>query len=298
MAQAARKPAASSSLQKLRDRIKDIELEVVEKEATLLAYGDKGTGKTTALQGLAQKLKGEGRILRLDSSDGWISLENIPQLKADTDNLEYVTLADLGLISDALLTRKPGFEGYTVVVLDEVSPWYIDALHAYVREQMNLPAEATLPAFGWDYYGVPQAALLEVFKKMQRTPGLHVLMAAHEQERAIKGENNAKRMVPAMGTKLTEGLGQISHVVARFESRSVQGNYVREVQSWPTRLVDAKSRIKQLELKMPSTAWVKAVASWVEDSATQAEDLAEPEESVLLPDDTADDETFEVPDEE
>lgn len=298
MAQAARKPAASSSLQKLRDRIKDIELEVVEKEVTLLAYGDKGTGKTTALQGLAQKLKGEGRILRLDSSDGWISLENIPQLKADTDNLEYVTLADLGLIADALLTRKPGFEDYTVVVLDEVSPWYIDALHAYVREQMNLPAEATLPAFGWDYYGVPQAALLEVFKKMQRTPGLHVLMAAHEQERAIKGENNAKRMVPAMGTKLAEGLGQISHVVARFESRSVQGNYVREVQSWPTRLVDAKSRIKQLELKMPSTAWVKAVASWVEDSATQAEDLAEPEESVLLPDDTADDETFEVPDEE
>ena len=298
MAQAARKPAAPSSLQKLRDRIKDIELEVVEKEVTLLAYGDKGTGKTTALQGLAQKLKGEGRILRLDSSDGWISLENIPQLKADTDNLEYVTLADLGLIADALLTRKPGFEGYTVVVLDEVSPWYIDALHAYVREQMNLPAEATLPAFGWDYYGVPQAALLEVFKKMQRTPGLHVLMAAHEQERAIKGENNAKRMVPAMGTKLAEGLGQISHVVARFESRSVQGNYVREVQSWPTRLVDAKSRIKQLELKMPSTAWVKAVASWVEDSATQAEDLAEPEESVLLPDDTADDETFEVPDEE
>lgn len=298
MAQAARKTAAPSSLQKIRDRIKDIELEVVEKEVTLLAYGDKGTGKTTALQGLAQKLKGEGRILRLDSSDGWISLENIPQLKADTDNLEYVTLADLGLISDALLTRKPGFEDYTVVVLDEVSPWYIDALHSYVREQMNLPAEATLPAFGWDYYGVPQAALLEVFKKMQRTPGLHVLMAAHEQERAIKGENNAKRMVPAMGTKLAEGLGQISHVVARFESRSVQGNYVREVQSWPTRLVDAKSRIKQLELKMPSTAWVKAVASWVEDSATQAEDLAEPEESVLLPDDTADDETFEVPDEE
>lgn len=298
MAQATRKPAASSSLQKLRDRIKDIELEVVEKEVTLLAYGDKGTGKTTALQGLAQKLKGEGRILRLDSSDGWISLENIPQLKADTDNLEYVTLADLGLIADALLTRKTGFEDYTVVVLDEVSPWYIDALHAYVREQMNLPAEATLPAFGWDYYGVPQAALLEVFKKMQRTPGLHVLMAAHEQERAIKGENNAKRMVPAMGTKLAEGLGQISHVVARFESRSVQGKYVREVQSWPTRLVDAKSRIKQLELKMPSTAWVKAVASWVEDSATQAEDLAEPEESVLLPDDTADDETFEVPDEE
>ena len=98
MAQASRKPAASSSLQKLRDRIKDIELEVVEKEVTLLAYGDKGTGKTTALQGLAQKLKGEGRILRLDSSDGWISLENIPQLKADTDNLEYVTLVDLGLI--------------------------------------------------------------------------------------------------------------------------------------------------------------------------------------------------------
>lgn len=295
---APRRPApGADALSKLRSRIKDVELEVVEKEVTLIGYGDKGTGKTTAIQGLAQKLKGDGRILRLDSSDGWVTLENFPPLKVDTDQIEYATLSDLGVVADALYTRKAGFEDYTVVVLDEVSPWYLDALHAYVREQMNLPDTATLPAFGWDYYGVPQAALLEVFKKMQRTPGLHVLMVAHEQERAIRGESGSKRMVPSMGTKLAEGLGQISHVVARFESRSVQGNYVREVQSWPTKLVDAKSRIKGLDLKMTSNNWVKAVAAWAE-SPDMAEDLTGPEEAVELPDaDAPDDEEFEVPDE-
>lgn len=290
--------ANAAALKKFKSRIRDIETEVIEKKAAVLAYGDKGTGKTTAIQALAQKLKGDGRILRLDSSDGWVSLDNIPSLKRDTDNVEYATLEDLGVAADALSARKPGFEDYTVVVLDEVSTWYILALHAYVREQMNLPDDAPLPPFGWDYYGPVQAALLNVIQKIQLTPGLHLLMVAHEQERALKGESAAKRMVPSMGTKLAEGIGQLSHVVARFESRSVQGNYVREVQSWPTRGVDAKSRIKELQLKMDAAKWVKTIAGWVE-SSQMVEDLAEPEPQVAHEDDNAvDDEDFSVPDDE
>lgn len=290
--------ANAAALKKFKSRIRDIETEVIEKKAAVTIYGDKGTGKTTAAQALAQKLKGTGRILRLDSSDGWVSLDNIPALKRDTDNVEYATLDDLGVAADALATRKAGFEDYTVLVLDEISTWYILALHAYVREQMNLPADAPLPPFGWDYYGPVQAALLNVIQKIQLTPGLHLIMVAHEQERALKGENAAKRMTLAMGTKLAEGIGQLSHVVARFESRSVQGNYVREVQSWPTRAVDAKSRIKDLDLKMEATKWVKTIAAWVE-SSQMTEDLAEPELQLSHEDDSGvDDEDFEVPDED
>lgn len=290
--------ASAAALKKFTSRIRDIETETIEKKVAALAYGDKGTGKTTAVQALAQKLKGDGRILRLDSSDGWVSLDNIPSLKRDTDNVEYATLEDLGVAISALSTRKPGFEDYTVLIIDEVSTLYLSALHTYVREQLNLADDAPLPPFGWDYYGAPQAALLSVIQKAQLTPGLHLLMVAHEQERALKGESAAKRMVPSMGTKLAEGLGQLSHVVARFESRSVQGNYVREVQSWPTRGVDAKSRIKALELKMDAAKWVKTVAGWVE-SSQMAQDLAEPEEQVAHEDDNAvDDEDFSVPDDE
>lgn len=287
---------SQSALAKLKSRLRNIETEVVEREFVGLLYGDKGTGKTTTAAALAQKLKGDGKILRLDSSDGWVSLDNIPALKKDTDNLEFATVIDLAEIAEAVLNRRPGFEDYTVVVLDEVSTWYTEALHAFVREKTGTPDNEPLPVFGWDMYGPVQAALGEVIRRFQKTKGLHLIMVAHEQERALKGDQQAKRMVPSMGTKLGDTLGQIAHVVARFESRQKGGDYSREIQSWPTRLVDAKSRIKGVKLKMEQIAWVNAVARWVKDGQVEDQEQAAPEVEVEA--EAGDDEDYEVDDED
>lgn len=287
-----------SALAKLKGRLRSIETEVVEREFVGLLYGDKGTGKTTTASALAQKLKGDGKILRLDSSDGWVSLDNIKPLKKDTDNLEYATVIDLAQIADAVLNRRPGFEDYTVVILDEVSTWYTEALHSFVREKTNTPENEPLPVFGWDMYGPVQAALGEVIRRFQKTKGLHLIMVAHEQERALKGDQQAKRMVPSMGTKLGDTLGQIAHVVARFESRQKGDTYSREVQSWPTRLVDAKSRIKGVKLKMEQIAWVNAVAKWVSEGRME-EETEVPDTSVIeVESEAGDADDFEVDDED
>lgn len=287
-----------SALAKLKGRLRSIETEVVEREFVGLLYGDKGTGKTTTASALAQKLKGDGKILRLDSSDGWVSLDNIKPLKKDTDNLEYATVIDLAQIADAVLNRRPGFEDYTVVILDEVSTWYTEALHSFVREKTNTPENEPLPVFGWDMYGPVQAALGEVIRRFQKTKGLHLIMVAHEQERALKGDQQAKRMVPSMGTKLGDTLGQIAHVVARFESRQKGDTYSREVQSWPTRLVDAKSRIKGVKLKMEQIAWVNAVAKWVSEGRME-EETEIPDTSVIeVESEAGDADDFEVDDED
>lgn len=287
-----------SALAKLKGRLRSIETEVVEREFVGLLYGGKGTGKTTTASALAQKLKGDGKILRLDSSDGWVSLDNIKPLKKDTDNLEYATVIDLAEIADAVLNRRPGFEDYTVVILDEVSTWYTEALHAFVREKTGTPSNEPLPVFGWDMYGPVQAALGEVIRRFQKTKGLHLIMVAHEQERALKGDQQAKRMVPSMGMRLGDTLGQIAHVVARFESRQKGDTYSREVQSWPTRLVDAKSRIKGVKLKMEQIAWVNAVAKWVSEGQME-EETEIPDTSVVeVESEAGDADDFEVDDED
>ena len=294
-----------SVLKRVSARIQDLSTEVVEKKFCGLFFGDKGTGKTTASSGLAQKLRGEGRILRLDSSDGWVSLDNIPALKRNTDNIENVTIEELAAIIDAISRRDPAYRKYTVVILDEISTWYTEMLYAYVREQLNVPDDQPIPQFDWNMYGPPQAALKDLINRLHRTPGVHLIMVAHEQERAIKGDAQAKRMVPSMGTKLSDGLGQIAHVVGRFtatEKRSGQTTrYVREVQCWPTRLVDAKTRIGALDKSMEQSAFVKAVSEWVgsdsmpQDLTKAVKKQADTEE---VDDSEEAEEDFEVPDED
>lgn len=265
-----------ASLSQIMGRMNDLEHQEVEKEFIGLFYGSQGVGKTTAAQGLAQKLRGNGRILFLDSADGWVSLENIPALKRQTDRIEVADPRDLMTIANALRTRQKGFKEYTVVVLDEVSSWFTDVLHAYVREQLGVRDDEDLPEIEGSMYAAPQAAFLNLIKVFHKTQGLHVIMVAHEQERAIKGEKGASKITPSISPKLTAGIAQLSHVIGRFESRKTKDGYEREVQVLPTRYCEAKTRIGGLPVKLSAVALVKAIAEWI-NSSRMAEDLTSPE---------------------
>lgn len=285
---------------KLLSRMNDLEHQEVPKELILLGYGDKGTAKTTTMVALAQKIRGEGRILFIDSADGWVSLDNIPSLKRNVTRLRVDDPRELMVISKALRTRAKGFEDFTVVILDEESSWWTDTLHAFAREQAGVSDDEELPIIDWTWYGPPQQAMLNVFKNFTKTPGLHVLVVAHEQDRPIRGESGAVRFGPLLGTKLSAGIGQLSHLVVRFESRKdpkAKGGYRREVQTLPTRYVEAKSRLGDLELKEEVTSFVKKVAAWVNDSAL-AETVVADEEPTVEDDDEAEDDAETGTDEE
>lgn len=280
------------------NRMVDMEHQEIPKEYVGLHYGDKGTGKTTASQALAQKIRGEGEILFVDSSDGWVSLDNIPALKRNTQYIRVDDPAELMVIAKALQTRVPALKNVSVVVLDEMSSWYNDALNSYVREVNGVDEDEPLPKAEWNDYGPPQAAIFNAVKTFHKIPNLHVIIVAHEQSRAVKGEKNAERVGPSLGSKLSENIGQIAHVVARFESRMVAKQYVREVQVLPTRYVDAKSRIGGLPLKLDSVKFAKEVATWVTDSQRMVSDLAGPEPQVAEEEPEEDDDDFEISDDD
>lgn len=293
------------SLAAITKSMNDLETQEVEKEFIGLIYGSHGTTKTTASQALAQKLRGTGRILFLDSADGWVSLENFPKLKRSTDLLQVSDPRELMVLANAIRTRKAPFKDTTVVVLDEVSSWFTDVLHMHVREATGTGDDEDLPEIEGSMYAGPQAAFLNLIKVFHKTSGLHVIMVAHEQERAVKGERGASKITPSLPPKLTSGLAQLSHVIARFESvkdPKEKSGYRREAQVQPTRYVEAKTRIGGLDVKVSVNTLLKAVESWVEDPDLMAEDLIseEPQLAAEEPeDDEADDEEdFELSEDE
>ena len=291
-------PAPVAKLSKLLDRMADMEHQVIEKKFIGLFYGSYGTGKTTAAQALAQKLKGEGRILYLDSADGWVSLDNIKPLKKSTTYLSVTDPRELMVIANALKTKAPNFEDITVVVLDEVSSWFTDTLHMYAREVTNTSDDADLPEIEGQMYAAPQAAFLNLIKTFHKAQDLHIIMIAHEQGRAIKGDKEQK-MTPSLAPKLMNGLAQLAHVVARFDAKrdaNANGGYRREAQVQPTRYVDAKTRIGGLDVKMDAIDLVNEIADW-SNSTQMAKDLAAPEPQVVA-EDPQDEETPEEPEED
>lgn len=274
--------------------MEDSEHQAVEKEFAGLLYGDKGTGKTTAAMALAQKLRGEGQILFVDSAEGFASLDSpkFSALKQATHRIRVDDPRELMPLSKALRGRVKGYEPFTVVVLDEYSSWWTDTLHSFAREKAGVTEDEELPEIDWTWYGPPQQAMLNVFKNFHKTVGLHVIVVAHEQGRAVKGDSSGnQRITPLLGTKLSGSIGQLSHVVGRFEARKVGDKYSREVQALPTRYVDAKNRM-DLPVKLDVVEFVKQAAAWTLGGGAEQNYLAIEPQGVE--DEPQEDEDFEI----
>jgi ABC-type dipeptide/oligopeptide/nickel transport system ATPase component len=279
----------------------DMENEVVDKELFAVLYGDSGVGKTVLTQAIAQALRARagGRILFCDSSDGWVTLDDFPSLKANTSYLSVPDFRDLPAIGEALMTRKKGFEDFTVAVLDEGSSWFMDMLHAWVREAEGLSAGEPLPEIEGKHYGPPTHALLNTISYFHKTPGLHVIMTSHEQERG-RTEQSAT-VGPSLSPQFLKGVNQRVHLMARVEAALKQGGYVRTVQTQPSRRVRAKSRISTLDVVEAYEDVPEKIAEWVfgegmvtDLSKNEAQVAPVDDDEVRVDDDDTDDEPTEV----
>lgn len=296
--------AAVATPQKLRDRMTDAEHQEIATEFFGLFYGGKGVHKSTTAMGLAQKLRGDGKILFAASGNGFSGLDRFPVLKRNTIHLRMDDPRELYQLSKALRTRAKGFEDFTVVVLDDFDSWWMDTLHAFAREQAGTTEDEELPIIDWTWYGPPQQAMMNTVKNFYKTEGLHVIITAHEQGRQIKGEKNGPdRYEPLLGTKLSAGIGHLAHVVGRFEGRvkkdlqTKKTVHTTEVQIQPSRYVDAKSRLSNVDsITVSDVELVKKAAQWILSGAVE-EDLAQPEQQEVA-EDVDDGEDFEVEDDD
>lgn len=279
----------ATKLDTLLGRMTDMEHQTVNKNFMGMLYGPPGVGKTTLAMGLAHKLAGKkGKVLYLDSADGWVSLENIPSLMHNVVRIPFEDYGDIPTLAAALklpnAKRPDMLKGVKVIVLDELSSIANDVLDRVLRDRTGTKDDEIPDAVAeWsDYY--PQKELIrKAVIQLHEVPDLHVVVVAHAKEKT--DHRKVKVQKPDFPDKLLGELQKLMHITAycTAENGMKAGEviYTRQVQSQPSMLVEAKSRIGGLPYKTDFITFVDVVTAWV--AGTQMEnDLVSPEPEVEL----------------
>lgn len=276
-----------SKLNSLLNKMVDMDSQTIRTDFLGMVYGPPGTGKTTLAMLLAQKLREDGKVLYLDSSDGWVSLRNIPSLMKSTLRFPIESSAELPALATALLKREKGYEDISVVVIDEISSLANEVLESVVREATGTPADQELPDIEGRHYLPMTRIMSSIVGQFHKVPGLHVILVAHDREKV--DHRKVTVVSPSFSPLLLKELQRRMHVTAYVtaEAKNVAGEltYVREVQSQPTKLVEAKSRIGGMPVKTDFGTWTDIIVSWVNSDEMQT-DLNSPEPKVEVVDDS------------
>lgn len=275
-----------ASTKTILSRMNDLETEDVPKKLFEILYGPPGGGKTTLAMWIAQLIKGKGRILYLDSSDGWVSLLNTPKLTQGVARYQIQSSTDLPVIANALKLNAAGFEDITVVILDEGSSVADDILMRKLRERLDIgPDESPETGPTWDDYNPAQVVFTDIMRKFHALDQ-HVIVLAHTKDKTNnKGELlfTGAGFRPGVMSDINKWVHHIGYVAARSKKVDGEAQYERWVQSHPTTLLMAKTRIGGLGLRDDFATVAKTVSGWIKGRGVSETDdrpvVADPDDA-------------------
>lgn len=258
-----------ATLQDVMARMADLGTTPPNKTLTLQLYGKPGTGKTVLAVGLAQYIAQGKKVLYIDTREGWVSLQNHPAFMKNVIRIEMKSFEDFGLIVQGIQSRK--IKDIGAVILDEGTTAADMLLSELQHEALGRPmSEIITDKPDWTLYRTIGDSLVQVITAFQQMH-IHFILVAHEKTK----EDSTGKVVtrPGYSDTVNDKIQRLLHVSAQLKTQIAsvgpQGTvYERVIQSHPSVLVDAKSRIGGLPVTTNPAGFTQVIHDWIYDSSS------------------------------
>lgn len=244
-------------------------------------YGNSGSGKTVLAQRIMQTIVPEGKgILYVDTSEGWVSIRNHPELMRRTQAIPFTTIEDIRVIASAIKNKVGIYQYIGGVILDEGSSMaQIDTDRVFEARKISSigsrnPVESLVPE--WPDYNAALQRFRQMNAELFDIDGLHVIIVAHVSDKKDK-QGNIVNMFPSFSPKIAAKVKEPLHLVAYCTSEfkpdpSSDGvKYEREIQVHPTKMIDAKTRLPIKSLTINSDLLAGIVQDWLASGGIEVE---------------------------
>lgn len=286
------KPNLAQRMAALNESTKELSSDVAP-NARLLLYGDSGSGKSVLSMRIAQRITPPGQsIVYVDTSEGWVSLKNHPPALRDrTILVEYQGYSQLETLVEGIAWAKqhPGQQD-VMKRWENVGCVLIDEFSVAIRNDLNFMTKARAESpegvkEGKDPYAPMWPDMRHSTHKTSTIErallglNLHTIFTCHE--RIDKDKNGVTKTTMSLMRETREYVKEPLHLVGRVSADIVPGAtdtgnlYRRSVQCHPSKTVDAKSRIGNLQISESFNSLIDKLGNWLATGAVPVDEAAE-----------------------